>query len=107
MTDTQFTLPSRDESLAAARRELAHKLTPGELVWVTTERYDEPQTMWYLDVVRLGAQGRWVRMRHRYDAQAETLYFLGESPLTDAEFRAARQNGTPFDVAEAGGQGRV
>jgi hypothetical protein len=107
MADTQFILPSRDEALAAARRELARKLVPGELVWITNERYDAPQTMWYLDAVKLGVEGRWVRMRHRYDAQAETLYFLGESPLSDAEFRAARQHGTPFDVAEVGGLGRV
>jgi hypothetical protein len=99
MADTQFSLPTREDALDAARRELAHKLSPGELVWVAAERYDDEQTMWQLDVVRLGAQGRWVRMRHRYDAQAETLYFLGESALSDEEFRRARQSGTPFDVA--------
>lgn len=99
MSDTQFSLPPPNESLAAARRQLAHRLNPAEAVWTVSERYDEAQTAWDLDVVRLGAQGRWVRMRHRYDAQAETLYFLGERALSDEELRAARSSGTPFDVA--------
>ncbi|MEN9934474.1 MAG: hypothetical protein RLZZ387_1053 [Chloroflexota bacterium] len=99
MSDTQFLLPSREESLDAARRQLATRLRPDELVWVIDERYDEPLTMWYIDVLRLGAQGRWMRQRHRYDAQAATLYFLGESALPDAELKGARRSGTPFDVA--------
>ncbi|MFO7169039.1 MAG: hypothetical protein DIU80_013540 [Chloroflexota bacterium] len=99
MTDMIETLPTPEESLAEAHRRLARVLRRGELVWIVEERYDAPHTTWYIDAVRLGAQGRWVRQRHRYDAQAETLYFLGERPLSDQEFRAARQNGTLFDVA--------
>lgn len=98
MSDTTFALPSREESLAAARRQLAHRLSPGELVWLLSERYDEAQTTWYIDAARLGAQGRWVRTRHRYDGQAETMYYLGESALSDAEFRAVRRSSQPFDV---------
>jgi hypothetical protein len=99
MPDITFTLPSREESLDAARRQLAHRLSAAELVWLVGERYDEPQTTWYIDMARLGAQGRWVRARHRYDGQAETLYYLGESALSDAEFRAVRRSAAPFDVA--------
>jgi hypothetical protein len=99
MSDTIEQLPSPDESLDEARRHLAHVLRLGELVWIVEERYDAPTTTWDIDAVRLGAQGRWVRQRHRYDGQAQTLYFLGERALSDQEFRKARQSGTPFDVA--------
>jgi hypothetical protein len=70
----------------------------GELIWTVSEQYNEHDLAWNIDVVRQGAQGRWVRQRHRYDGQAATLYFLGERALTDEEFRAARAASTPFDV---------
>ncbi|HWQ12782.1 MAG TPA: hypothetical protein VNL77_08280 [Roseiflexaceae bacterium] len=98
MTDSTFTLPSREDSLAAARRQLAHILRRDELVWVVSERYDEAKTTWDIDIVRQGAQGRWMRQRHRYDAQAGTLYFLGEAALSDEEFRSSRRSGTRFEV---------
>ena len=97
--DSGGPLPTQAEVLEAARRQLALTLRRGELVWVVDERYDEPHTTWFIDAVRLGAQGRWVRQRHRYDGQARTLYFLGERALSDQEFRAARTSGTPFEVA--------
>lgn len=99
MTDTLFNLPTREESLETARRRLALTLGRDELVWSVAERYDEANTTWYIEIVRQGAQGRWVRQRHRYDAQAGTLYFLGERALSDEEFRNARRAGTPFDAA--------
>jgi hypothetical protein len=99
MSDTAFALPSAEASLAEARRRLAHTLSRDELVWTASERYDDPSTTWFIEVVRQGAQGRWVRQRHKYDAQAATLYFLGESALGDEEFRQARRAGQAFDVA--------
>jgi hypothetical protein len=64
------------------------------------ERYDPTTPAWNIDIVRQGATGRWMRQRYRFDEQAQVLYFLGESALSDAEFRAARRNGTVFPVPD-------
>jgi hypothetical protein len=82
--------------VAEARRRLGRTFRPGELVWQLGERFDPQTPAWSLDVLRQGANGRWVRQRYRYDMAAEVLYFLGESPLSDAEFRDARASGALF-----------
>lgn len=91
--ETAFTLPSREEAYAAAYRQIALVLRRDEHVWIADERFDEAALIWHIDLVRQGANGRWVLQRHRYDGQANVLYYLGERALTDEEFRAARSAG--------------
>ena len=95
-----FDLPTPEEGLAEAKRRIALILRRSELVWLLKEQYDPSTPAWNIDVVRMGANGSWVRQRSRFDEQAQVLYFLGETPLSDAEFRAARKQGQIFPVAE-------
>ncbi|HMO59357.1 MAG TPA: hypothetical protein PKA05_14265 [Roseiflexaceae bacterium] len=94
--ETIFNLPTRDEALAAAYRQLALLFRPDELVWIAAETFDTA-LVWRIDVVRQGAGGRWVRQRYRYDGQAEVIYYIGERSLSDDEFRSARSAGRPFE----------
>jgi hypothetical protein len=95
-----FELPTPEEGLAEAKRRLARIFRRNELVWLMGERYDPSTPAWLLDIVRQGAMGRWIRQRYRFDEQAQVLYFLGESALSDAQFRAARLEGTIFQVSD-------
>lgn len=88
--------PGREEGRRGAQRRLSQILRDGELVWVLEESYDPRIPGWRVDLLRQGTNGRWVRQRYRYDQAADVLYFLGESALSDAEFRAARVGGTRF-----------
>ena len=92
-------VPQAEASRRAARRAAARLLRRDEQVWLLTERYDAELTNWYLDLLRTGGGGHWVRQRYRYDGQAETIYYIGESTLDDAAFRAARGKAIPFAVA--------
>lgn len=92
--------PSPADSLADARRKMAQTFRVDELVWIASEQYDDHAVAWSIDVVRQGAEGRWMRRRYRYDVMAAVLYFLGESALDPATFRALRRTATPFDVAQ-------
>lgn len=91
--------PAPEESLADARRRMARTFRRDELVWIIAERYDAHAAAWLIDVLRQGAEGRWMRQRYRYDSQAGVLYFLGESAIEPGSFRALRREGSPFDVA--------
>jgi hypothetical protein len=95
-----FDLPTPQEGLAEAKRRFALTLRRSELLWLMQEQYDPTTPAWNLDVTRMGANGRWVRQRSRFDEQAQVLYYMGETPLSDAEFRAARKQGQIFPVAE-------
>jgi hypothetical protein len=95
-----FEVPIPEVGLAEAKRRLALTFRRSEMVWLVGERYDPTTPAWYLDVVRQGATGRWVRQRFRYDTQARVLYYMGESVLTDAEFRDIRKSGAVFPVAD-------
>jgi hypothetical protein len=95
-----FDLPTPEEGLAEAKRRIALTLRRSELAWLLQEKYDPTTPAWNIDVVRMGANGTWVRQRARFDEQAQVLYFMGETPLSDAEFRAARKQGQIFPVAE-------
>jgi len=95
-----FDLPTPEEGLAEGKRRLARTFDRGELVWLIGERYDPTTPAWLIDVVRQGATGRWMRQRYRFDEQAQVLYYLGESALSDEEFRAIRRSATTFPVAE-------
>ena len=95
-----FELPTPEEGLVEAKRRIALILRRSELVWMLEERYDPTTPAWNIDMARMGANGRWVRQRSRFDEQAQVLYFMGETPLSDAEFRAARKQGQIFQVAE-------
>ena len=95
-----FDLPTPEEGLVEAKRRFALTLRRSELAWLIQEQYDPTTPAWNIDVARMGANGRWVRQRSRFDEQAQVLYFLGETPLSDAEFRAARKQGQIFPVAE-------
>jgi hypothetical protein len=94
-----FDLPTAEQGLAAAKRRLAQTFRPTDMIWVVGEVYDPTTPARNIDFVRQGAIGRWVRQRARYDEQAEVLYYLGEIPLTDAEFRAVRQKYARFPIA--------
>lgn len=98
--DHGFYVPSAAEGLLEAKRRLAKTLRPGELVWLVNETFDPVASAWLLDVVRAGATGRWIRQRSRFDIQAEVLYYMGETALTDAEFQNVRRSGNVFPVAE-------
>lgn len=95
-----FDLPTPEEGLVDAKRRLALILRRSEMAWLVGETYDRVTPAWLLDVVRQGALGRWVRQRVRFDEQARVLYYLGETPLSDAEFRAVRRNTPVFQVAD-------
>src|SRR5262245_17510160 len=95
-----FDLPTPEEGLVEAKRRLTLTFRRSELVWIVEERYDPTTPAWNIDVVRQGANGRWVRQRMRFDEQAQVLYYMGEMPLSDAEFRAVRKQGQIFPVAE-------
>ena len=95
-----FDLPTPEEGLAEAKRRIAQTFRRNELVWLVEERYDPTTPAWNIDMVRQGAAGRWVRQRGRFDEQAQVLYYMGETPLSDAEFRAVRKQGQIFPVAE-------
>ena len=95
-----FELPTPDEGLIEAKRRLAQTFRRSELVWLLNERYDPVTPSWLIDMIRQGATGRWVQQRYRFDVQAEVLYFLGESPLRDDEFRAARRAAAIFPVSD-------
>jgi hypothetical protein len=94
------TLPSPEEGLVEAKRLLARTFRRGERVWLVGTRYDPVGPGWLIDIVRQGAHGRWVRQRHMFDEAAQVLHYRGESVLGDAEFRAARREGSIFSVAE-------
>jgi hypothetical protein len=93
-------LPTPEEGLVEAKRLLARTLRRGQRVWLLGTRYDPITPGWLLDIVRQGAAGRWVRQRYMFDEAAQVLHYRGESTLSDAEFRAARRDGSIFSVAE-------
>jgi len=93
-------LPTPEQGLAEGRRRLARTFRENERVWLLGTRYDPVLPGWLLDIVRQGATGRWVRQRYMFDEAAQILHFRGESPLSDAEFRLARREGTPFPADE-------
>jgi hypothetical protein len=95
-----FDLPTPEEGLVEAKRRIAQTFRRSELVWLIGERYDPTTPAWNIDVLRQGATGCWVRQRVRFDEQAQVLYYMGETPLNDAEFRAVRKQGQIFPVAE-------
>jgi len=95
-----FELPTPEEGLVEAKRRLAQTFRRSELVWLVEERYDPTTPAWNIDVMRQGMNGRWVRQRFRFDEQAQVLYYMGEMPLSDAEFRAARKQSPIFPIAE-------
>ena len=95
-----FELPTPEEGLVEAKRRIAQTFRRNELVWLVQERYDPTTPAWNIDVMRQGAAGRWVRQRARFDEQAQVLYYMGETPLSDAEFRTVRKQGQIFPVAE-------
>ena len=95
-----FDLPTPEEGLAEAKRRLALTFRRSDMVWLVGETYDPTTPAWNLDIVRQGAAGRWVRQRSRFDEQAQVLYYLGETPLSDAEFRAIRQKYPVFPIAD-------
>ncbi len=97
---SELSLPSADVALAQARRQLARTLRNDELVWMVAERFDAANTFWTFDIARRAADGRWFRQRYRFDGQANVLYFMGESSLSDAEFREMRRNGSVIPIAE-------
>lgn len=86
-------LPTAAESRPNALNRLTATLHDDELTWLVEERFNDQEATWYLGVVRMGANGRWMRQRYRFDAQSQTLYYLGERALSDAEFRDARSTG--------------
>lgn len=88
--DLGFTLPTPEAGLAEARKRLAHTFRQGELVWLVDEHYDKTTPAWNIDVMRQGAAARWVRQRFRFDEQAEILYYLGETALSDSDFRTIK-----------------
>jgi hypothetical protein len=94
------TLPTPEEGLVEAKRLLAHTFRRGERIWLVGTRYDPIGPGWLLDIVRQGANGRWMRQRHMFDEAAQVLHFRGESALSDDAFRAARREGAIFSVAE-------
>ncbi|HEU5099242.1 MAG TPA: hypothetical protein VFU22_09495 [Roseiflexaceae bacterium] len=95
-----YELPTPEEGLVEAKRRIAQTMRRSELVWLMQERYDPTTPAWNIDVVRQGMNGSWVRQRARFDEQAQVLYYMGETPLSEAEFRAARKQGQIFPVAE-------
>ncbi len=94
-----FDLPTAEQGLAAAKRRLAHTFRPTDMIWIVNETYDPVTPAWTIDFVRQGTTGHWVRQRARYDEQAEVLYYMGETPLTDTEFRTVRQKYARFPIA--------
>jgi hypothetical protein len=93
-------LPTPEEGLVEAKRLLARTFRRGERVWLLGTRYDPIGPGWLIDIVRQGAAGRWVRQRYMFDEAAQVLHYRGESTLDDAEFRAARREGSIFSIAE-------
>ena len=95
-----FDLPTPEEGRAEAKRRLARTFRPTEMIWIVDEIYDPVTPAWNIDLVRQGAAGCWVRQRSRFDEQAQVLYYLGETPLSDAQFREARAKFKRFPIAE-------
>jgi hypothetical protein len=95
-----FSLPTPEEGLTEAKHRIALTLRPNEMVWLAGETYDPVTPAWLIDVVRQGAGGQWVRQRSRFDIQAQVLYYLGETPLSNAEFRELRRKAQVFQIAE-------
>jgi hypothetical protein len=93
-------VPLAEASRRSARIAVARLLRRDELVWLLTERYNAEIGVWQLELLRTGGGGRWVRQRYHYDSQAETIYYMGESALDDAAFRAARAGASAFPIAE-------
>jgi hypothetical protein len=75
------TRPGRD-------RRLATILADGELAWLLDERFDAPEEIWTVDLLRADAEHGWRRQRYKYDAATDVLYFWGERPLDAATVRA-------------------
>jgi hypothetical protein len=94
-----FHLPTPEQGLEEAKHRLALTLRRNEMALLAGETYDPTTPAWNIDVIRPGAMGRWVRQRSRFDEQAHVLYYLGETSLSDAEFRAARRTAPVFDIA--------
>lgn len=95
-----FDLPRPEEGLIEAKRHLAQTFRPNEMIWIVAETYDPITPSWQINVVRQGTAGRWVRQRTRFDQQANVLYYLGETALSDAEFRAVRSKYQRFPISE-------
>jgi hypothetical protein len=100
VSDHGFYVPSAEEGLAETKHRLARTYRSNEMVWLVGQTFDPVGSAWVIDVVRQGAGGRWVRQRSRFDIQAEVLYYMGEQPLTDAEFNSIRRSAKVFQVAE-------
>lgn len=96
-----FNLPTPEAGRAEARSRLAATFRQGERVWLLSEQYGQEQgtSVWVIDILIQGSNGRWMRRRYRFDEQAHVLHFLGEHALNDAEFRAARRSATIFPSA--------
>jgi len=83
--------PSPDNATVirlARDRRLATLLTEGELAWLLDERFDAPDEIWTIDLLRADAEHGWRRQRYKYDAATDVLYFWGERPLDVVEVRA-------------------
>jgi hypothetical protein len=78
---------------------LALTLRRDEQVWMIDERHDTKHDLWYLTILRIGAGGQWARQRYRYEPESDVLYYIGETTLSDDQFRTTRAKAQPFLIA--------
>jgi hypothetical protein len=91
MSDT--TLSGGEASVAARDQALGRMFAAGEPVWLSDTRYNAVELLWDVDLVRPGAQGRWMFQRYSYDTSAGILHFRGERLLGEEELAALRRSG--------------
>ena len=95
---TDLTVPTREEAYTQALHHMAITFQNNENIWIVHEHYDEHEIGWAIDVVRRGSMDRWVRQRYRYDAQPQTLHFLGERIISTQELNQSRHAAKLFSV---------
>ncbi len=79
------------ESNAACHERLAQLFPAGALIWIEAEEYNERGMHWKVTLLRQTASGQWERCRYQYDIPSAALFFMGCSPVTDAEAARIRQ----------------
>lgn len=84
---------TNEASRAACVERLRGLFAPGSLVWITDEQFEKNGPVWQVTMVLQGEGASWWKRRYRYDIPSDTLNFAGQTPIGDAELRAARANG--------------
>ncbi|WP_031458016.1 hypothetical protein [Chloroflexus sp. MS-G] len=75
----------------ACYQRLQNLFSPGELVWIESEEYNNEGMFWRVTLLCRNTSGRWERRRYRYDVLSAALFFMGATPVSDEEAARIRR----------------